>query len=135
MSSALATTASSTDSNGPESRPLRSLGTGALVTLSTAAYLYGEGDVALPFLAGGLVATLLAVGPGASSDFGRRVGVWFRGIGVAGRFAVIAAYAVAVYAALFVYRPPTVPILSAVLGLSLALDCYVVYRIARYRGR
>lgn len=83
-----------------------------------------------PAVLGGFLAFALALGPGANSALGRRVGAWFRGIGVAGRAAAIGLFAAAVGAS---YRSGLVPpeLLSDVgFGGILAVLLYVAAHLA-----
>lgn len=73
----------------------------------------------------GFLVFSVALGPGANSSLGRRIGRWFRNIGVTGRFAVIVLFAIA---AAITFRFDAVPndlIADAATGGLLATFLYL----------
>lgn len=90
----------------PENRPVLNLLIAGLVTLNAGGWLYEMGGASPALVVAGFAATAVGVGPVASSEFGQRVGEWFEAICGVARVA-----------------------------LMLALDCYIVYRIADHRLR
>ena len=73
------------------------LALGALVAGWAIVTLYVAETVAWGAVAVGFVTFAIAAGPVAASSIGSRVGAWFRGIGYAGRAAVIVGFAVAIW--------------------------------------
>lgn len=61
----------------------------AVLMLGLVGSSFRVGQQVWPAFVVGFVLFALAVGPVANTSFGRRVGDWFRGIGVSGRAAVI----------------------------------------------
>lgn len=83
-------------------------------------------ELALSWLATGFVAFGLALGPGASTRAGVRIGEAFRSIAVAGRLAAIAGVAVLAWAASTVVRVPATETTSLAVG---GLSAVVVYAV------
>ena len=104
-----------------------SLALAALVAVSPAYDLYEAGAVSWGWLAVGVVAWAAAVGPVASSGFGRRVGARFRSIGVLGRAAVIFGFAGAAWAFHVAVDPPAVAVDSFVLGGMVGLAAVALW--------
>jgi hypothetical protein len=73
--------------------------------------------------------TILAYGPAASTDPGRRFLAWFRGIHGAVRLAIVFGVVVLLFGLAFAFDVPPVGVQSAVFGGATALTTYVVYRI------
>ena len=104
-----------------------------LVVLTVAGRLLNA-SVSLPAVAAGFLLFAVAIGPGAASGFGTRVGRWFRGIGTTRRALVIVLFAVAVAV---LYRFDWVPqalLGDAASGGLLAVAVFVVVH-ALWAGR
>jgi len=67
-----------------------------LLVLGTVVGDFLSDSVSLPAAVAGFLLFVVAIGPGAASGVGKRVGRWFRGIGTAGRAVVIVLFFVAV---------------------------------------
>ncbi|MDS0299782.1 hypothetical protein NDI76_13615 [Halogeometricum sp. S1BR25-6] len=117
----------------PENRPVFNLLMAGLVTVSIGTGLYGTGDASPALAVAGFAATGVGLGPVSSSAFGRRVGEWFEAIGGAARVGVMLVVATGVVTATLALDVPVVWTQSALFGSMLALNCYVVYRIASHR--
>ena len=90
--------------------------------------------VAAPFSRGwfvvGFVAFVVAVGPGANSAFGARVGRWFREIGTPARAALILAFATAVFLVRTAVDVPRESVLGFVNGMFLGIVVSLVVFVA-----
>lgn len=95
-----------------------------VTTFMTTTVLWG-------WLAVGIVAFALAMGPVADSAIGAQVGTWFRSIGVAGRALVIIAFAAIVWTVPTVLELPMRPIHSFATGGLLAVAAIILIQTAR----
>jgi dolichol kinase len=90
--------------------------------------------ISVAWLATGAVVFALALGPGADSIVGTRIGAWFRAIGTGGRLLVIAGFAVTIWTALAVLPLPRVLIHSFTTGGLLAVVAIIVLQTVRTHG-
>ena len=90
--------------------------------------------ISVAWLAAGAVVFALALGPGADSTIGTRIGAWFRAIGTGGRLLVIAGFAVTIWTALAVLPLPRVLIHSFATGGLLAVAVIVLLQTVWAHG-
>ncbi|NEU55744.1 hypothetical protein [Halorussus sp. MSC15.2] len=110
-------------------RPKLSLFLAGLLAVDVGIDLYDDGTVSWFWLAVGAVAWAAAAGPLASSAVGRRVGAWFRSIGIFGRGVVIVGFAAATWWLMGTFDPPTLPIESLVFGGMVGLILQVLWEM------
>lgn len=79
----------------------------------------------------GVLIGLVSTGPIANSRTGKRVGRWFRGIGVGGRLACILSFFVAVWLVSDRVDVPSETVTSAVAGFMLSLVSYLLVHALR----
>lgn len=90
--------------------------------------------ISVAWLAIGAVVSALALGPGADSTIGTRIGAWFRAIGTGGRLLVIAGFAAVIWATLPVLPLPRVLMHSFATGGLLAISVIVLLQTIRTHG-
>ena len=105
-----------------------------LLAVLTVGGRFLDGAVSLPAVVAGFLLFAVAIGPGAASGVGKRVGQWFRGIGTARRALVIVLFAVTVAV---LYRFDWVPralLGDAASGGLLGIAVFVVLHALRAGG-
>ncbi|RXK50150.1 hypothetical protein [Halorientalis pallida] len=118
----------------PDERPGRpEIAIAAVVLLDVAYDFYAEEPIDWPWLLAGFLGCVIAWGPLAASPVGARVGDWFRGIGLGGRFLVILAFVVPVWAAIALSVVPSTPVRSAAKGVLLGVVVVVTARLLQTR--
>ncbi|RYJ15439.1 hypothetical protein ELS19_12620 [Halogeometricum borinquense] len=80
-------------------------------------------------VAAGFAVTVLALGPVASTEPGRRFGAWFRDIGGAYRLVLVLGFAALVFGTSFAYDISPVTIQTVIFGSVVGLTVHVVSRI------
>jgi hypothetical protein len=78
------------------------------------------------WMVGGAAIGLVSVGPLANSRAGKRVGAWFRAIGVGGRIVVILSFAAAVWIVSNRVDVPSETVTSAAGGFTISLVVYLL---------
>ncbi|WP_380676583.1 hypothetical protein [Salinigranum sp. GCM10025319] len=86
--------------------------------------IFGE-PLLWSWVAVGFVALVVAAGPGANSTPGKRVGHWFRSIGVAGRAAVIVLFIISFWVVQTTFTIPPRPVVSFAAGIISAVPLVV----------
>jgi len=105
-----------------------------LLAVLTVGGRFLDGAVSLPAVVAGFLLFAVAIGPGAASGVGKRVGQWFRGIGTVRRTLVIVSFAVAV-AVLYQFGWVPVALLGdAASGGLLAVAVFVCVHAERAGG-
>ncbi|WP_233274763.1 hypothetical protein [Haladaptatus cibarius] len=92
--------------------------------------IYPFDSISWELVAPGFGLFVIAIGPASHSSFGKRVGSWFRGIGVSGRILVICLYAIGVFWALFTFDLPMAQITSFGAGVWLAIVLFQLAHVA-----
>jgi hypothetical protein len=78
------------------------------------------------WVAVGFVALVVAAGPGANSTPGKKLGHWFRSIGVAGRATVIILFFISFWVVRTTFTIPARLVVSFGAGIISAIPLYVV---------
>lgn len=98
---------------------------GAFIALSIVPSFLPPSRPALPAAIIGFLAFAIALGPGARSSLGARIGRWFRDIGATGRLAVILGFAAAVAVVGVSGAVPMAPLRDAATGGLAAVLLYL----------
>ncbi len=106
------------------------VGLAALITVGFAPRVL-LGSPSWPAVSIGFVAFAVAIGPGANTTFGSRIGRWFRQIGLAGRATIIGGFAIAVVATSRVEWIPNDLLADVGTGGVLACVFFLIAYIAR----
>ncbi|OYR55939.1 hypothetical protein [Halorubrum halodurans] len=84
------------------------------------------------WVGGGAAIGVVSVGPLANSRGGKRVGAWFRAIGVGGRLAVVLSFAAAVWIASNRVDVPSEIVTSAAGGFTISLVLFLLAYLIRW---
>ncbi|SIQ88084.1 hypothetical protein SAMN05421858_0680 [Haladaptatus litoreus] len=106
------------------------VGTTVLCSIGIVMNIFPSDSISWNWVVAGFVLFAVTLGPASNSSFGKRVGSWFRGIGVGGRVLVIVLYAVGVLWALLTFDLPTARITSFIAGLWLAIVLFQLAHVA-----
>ncbi|WP_242492840.1 hypothetical protein [Halogeometricum borinquense] len=123
------TTATPDAATGPKTRPVLNLVLAGASLLSSASTLDEMNSISPALVAAGFAVTVLALGPVASTEPGRRFGAWFRDIGGAYRLVLVLGFAALVFGTSFAYDISPVTIQTVIFGSVVGLTVHVVSRI------
>ncbi|WP_436347214.1 hypothetical protein [Natronorubrum sp. FCH18a] len=101
-----------------------------LVVVGFLPQIHVRSAISWPAVLVGFLATAVALGPGANSALGERVGQWFTRIGIGGRAVVIVLYAIGVVVLVRSDSIPSEPLVDVGYGVLLAGVLYVVAYVA-----
>jgi hypothetical protein len=90
--------------------------------------IFGE-PLLWSWVAVGFVALVVAAGPGANSTPGKKLGHWFRSIGVAGRATAISLFIISVWVVQTTFAVPYRPVLSFGAGIISAVPLVVAIHV------